>query len=102
MNQVKMINVLFESCFGFEGLRESDIQPMKFTIFYVGKANNCQRESVYVVVMSAISNVTLANIFLSQIDFIRVLTGDVVLVSTFVNPKHKVNLTSHFLWAVSK
>ena len=37
MNQVKMINVLFESCFGFEGLRESDIQPMKFTIFYVGK-----------------------------------------------------------------
>ena len=65
-------------------------------------ANNCRRESVYLVVMSAILNIMSANIFLSQIDFIKVLTGDVILVSTLVNPKHKVNLTSHSLWAVSK
>ena len=65
-------------------------------------ANNCRCESVYLVVMSAILNIKLANIFLSQIDFIKVLTGDVVLVNTLVNPEDKLNLTSHFLWAVSK
>ena len=81
------------------------LQPMKFMIFHVGNEIhdfNCQRESVYLVVTSAMSNITLANIFLSQIEFIKVLTGDVVLVSMLVKAKHKVNLTSHFLWAVSK
>ena len=72
----------------------------EFTIFHVGK-----QLPTWIGLFgsqSAISNMKSANIFLSQIDFIKVLTRDVVLVSTLVNPKHKVNLTSHFLWAVRK
>ena len=67
--------------------------------------NNFQRELVCLVVTWAISNITSANIFLSQIDFIKVLMGDVVLVSRLVNPKQKkptsscgLSANSYALW----
>ena len=44
-------------------------------------ANNCQCKLVNLVVMSAILNIMSANIFLSQIDFIKVLMGEIALIS---------------------